>query len=150
MIAAIQQHLVPLGVQLPQSDRQVIGGYFLWLALPPSLNGTILAQRAKEQENLIVAHGELFEVPGDTDAAPFPHAVRLSFAWEDEDQLAEGIARLAVVVRAMLQEKQQQEEEEGEGYKEGEETRGGRKRQTTMHHNGTGIGDHERFLDQVC
>jgi DNA-binding transcriptional MocR family regulator len=55
MVAAINQHLVPLGVGLPQTDRDIVGGYFVWLTLPPPLKGAIVAQRAKEDENLAVA-----------------------------------------------------------------------------------------------
>lgn len=62
MIAAIEKDLIPLEVQLPQMDREVVGGYFIWLTLPPPLKGADVAQRAKEEENLIVAQGEMFEV----------------------------------------------------------------------------------------
>lgn len=101
MISAIEVNLLPLGVKIPQPDRDVVGGYFIWLTLPSSLRGAAVAQRAKKEENLIVAQGELFEVPGDTDHASFPHDLRLCFAWEDEDKLAEGIQRLASVIRNM-------------------------------------------------
>jgi len=101
MISAIETNLLPLGVKISQPDRDVVGGYFIWLTLPSSLRGAAVAQRAKEEENLIVAQGELFEVPGDTDHASFPHDLRLCFAWEDEDKLAEGIRRLASVIRNM-------------------------------------------------
>ncbi|OCK92211.1 PLP-dependent transferase [Cenococcum geophilum 1.58] len=101
MISAIETNLLPLGVKIPQPDRDVVGGYFIWLTLPSSLRGAVVAQRAKEEENLIVAQGDLFEVPGDTDHASFPHDLRLCFAWEDEDKLAEGIQRLASVIRNM-------------------------------------------------
>ena len=101
MISAIETDLLPLGVKIPQPDRDVVGGYFIWLTLPSSLRGAAVAQRAKKEENLIVAQGELFEVPGDTDHASFSHDLRLCFAWEDEDKLAEGIRRLASVIRNM-------------------------------------------------
>lgn len=101
MISAVQQHLVPLGVQLPQSDRDVVGGYFIWISLPQRLRGAEVARRAKEDENLVVAQGELFEVPGDTETASFPHGIRLCFAWETEDNLREGVERLASVIRTM-------------------------------------------------
>jgi DNA-binding transcriptional MocR family regulator len=55
MVAAINKHLVPLGVGLPQTDREVVGGYFIWLTLPSPLKGATVAQRAKEDENLAVA-----------------------------------------------------------------------------------------------
>ena len=55
MLEAINQHLIPLGVRVPQTDREVVGGYFIWLTLPSPLKGAVVAQRAKEDENLAVA-----------------------------------------------------------------------------------------------
>jgi DNA-binding transcriptional MocR family regulator len=58
MLAAINKHLIPLGVQLPQTDREVVGGYFIWLTLPEPLKGKVVTQRAKDEENVVVAQGE--------------------------------------------------------------------------------------------
>jgi hypothetical protein len=58
MIEAINKQLIPLGVQLPQTEPDAVGGYFIWLTLPDSMNATAVAERAKEEENLIVAQGE--------------------------------------------------------------------------------------------
>jgi DNA-binding transcriptional MocR family regulator len=58
MIAAINKELIPLGVELPQTDREVVGGYFIWLTLPQPLKGAAVAQRAKDEENVVVAQGE--------------------------------------------------------------------------------------------
>lgn len=55
MLDAIERELIPLGVTLPQTDREVVGGYFLWLTLPKPLMGAALAQRAKTEENVVVA-----------------------------------------------------------------------------------------------
>lgn len=55
MVEAINKHLIPLGVGIPQTDREVVGGYFIWLTLPSPLKGAVVAQRAKEEENLAVA-----------------------------------------------------------------------------------------------
>jgi hypothetical protein len=62
MVEAINKHLIPLAVSIPQTDREVVGGYFIWLTLPSPLKGAVVAQRAKEEENLALAHGEMFEV----------------------------------------------------------------------------------------
>lgn len=103
MVEAIRYHLVPLGAKLPQEDREVVGGYFIWVTLP--VKAATLAKRAKEVENLIVAEGTIFEVPGDREVANFSNEIRLCFAWEDEERLAEGIERLASLVKLMLVEK---------------------------------------------
>jgi DNA-binding transcriptional MocR family regulator len=69
MVEVINKELIPLGVRLPQTDRQVVGGYFIWLTLPAPLQGAVLAQRAKEEENVVVAQGEIFEVSLTTTAS---------------------------------------------------------------------------------
>jgi hypothetical protein len=55
MIEVIEREMLPLGVRLPQTDRDVVGGYFVWLTLPDSVEGAALAQRAKDEENVVVA-----------------------------------------------------------------------------------------------
>lgn len=55
MVQAIDKELVPLGVRMPQMDREVVGGYFIWLTLPSPLKGAVFAQRAKDEENVVVA-----------------------------------------------------------------------------------------------
>lgn len=106
MVKAIHKHLIPLGVRIPQTDREVVGGYFIWLTLPSPLKGADVAQRAKQDDNLVVAQGEMFEVPGDTehDGTSFSNDIRVCFAWEEEDMLGEGIERLASVISRMLKE----------------------------------------------
>ena len=115
MIQAVQTHLVPLGVKLPQENRDVVGGYFIWLRLPPHIRANLLGRRCKDTCNLIIADGTIFEVPGDAEVHPkkgeggseptaFPYYVRLCFAWEEEGALEEGVERFAGVVRSMLDE----------------------------------------------
>ena len=101
MMAAIQRHLLPLGVTTPQMGREVVGGYFIWLTLPESLNARALAAEAKEEENVIIAPGSLFGVDGDSREEDFERGIRLCFSWEDEKKLGEGIERLARTVRRM-------------------------------------------------
>ena len=55
MVTAINKELVPLGARLPQTDRDVVGGYFVWLTLPSGLKSTVVVQRAQEDENVVVA-----------------------------------------------------------------------------------------------
>lgn len=56
MTKAINELLVPLGVRLPQTDRDIVGGYFIWLTLPDGMEGGVLVDRAREDENVVVAH----------------------------------------------------------------------------------------------
>lgn len=99
--AAIEKHLVPLGVTLPQSDRDVVGGYFVWLTLPSAIYADKLAARCREEENVVVAPGSMFEVPGD-DSVKFEHCARFCFAWETEENMAQGVKRVADVLGRML------------------------------------------------
>ena len=104
MISAIEEHLLPLGVTLPQTSRDVVGGYFIWLSLPAPLQAEEVAGRAREEENLIIAPGPIFAVYGDEKAVDLERKVRVSFSWEDESMLAEGIQRLAQVIGTILRE----------------------------------------------
>ena len=104
MISAIEEHLLPLGVTLPQTSRDVVGGYFIWLSLPAPLQAEEVAGRAREEENLIIAPGSIFAVYGDEKAVDLERKVRVCFSWEEESMLAEGIQRLAQVIGTMLRE----------------------------------------------
>ncbi len=103
MMSAIHKHLMPLGVQTTQADREVFGGYFVWLSLPPPLKGAQVAQRAKDDQNLIVAQGELFEIPDGAGNAPCLRNIRLCLAWEEEDRIIEGIERLSRVIHTLAE-----------------------------------------------
>lgn len=101
MISAIEEHLLPLGVTLPQTSRDVVGGYFIWLSLPAPLQAEEVAMRAQQEENLTIAPGPEFAVYGDEKAVDLERKVRVSFSWEEEAMLAEGIHRLARVISTM-------------------------------------------------
>lgn len=87
-----------------QEDREVVGGYFVWLKMPEEIDAEELAKKTVEEENLTIAEGSLFRVWGDESlkGGSFKHDVRLCFAWVDEDQLVHGVERLARVLRRML------------------------------------------------
>lgn len=103
LIAAISAYLLPLGFALPQSDREIVGGYFVWLGLPPGLKAVDLAKVCREEEAVVIAAGAVFEIPGDASAA-FPGHVRICFAWEAEARLREGIESIGKVARKLLAE----------------------------------------------
>lgn len=60
-----------------------------------------LARVCREQENVIVAHGAMFEVPGDRRVS-FGDNVRLCFTWEEVDRLEEGVRRIASASKKMI------------------------------------------------
>ncbi|GIZ46137.1 hypothetical protein CKM354_000927600 [Cercospora kikuchii] len=102
LITAVRQHLQPLGFTIPQPDREVAGGYFLWLGLPKGVRGTELATRLQAEENLIVAPGKIFEVPGDEEAVACDSSIRLCFAWEAEEKIRSGVERIAATTKVLL------------------------------------------------
>lgn len=99
---AIKRALVPIGIELPQPDRSVIGGYFIWFTLPAPLSAREISARLKRERNIIIAEGPLFAVYGDERNEELERAVRVCFSWEDEDLLVEGIEILGEVVEQML------------------------------------------------
>ncbi|KAM0713750.1 hypothetical protein Q7P37_010712 [Cladosporium fusiforme] len=98
---AISTHLLPLGFTLPQPTRNVVGGFFVWLSLPEGVSAGDLARVCREQENVIVAHGAMFEVPGDRRVS-FGGNVRLCFTWEEISRLEEGVLRIASASKKMM------------------------------------------------
>ena len=106
MMRAIEEEILPLGVNMPQTNREVAGGYFVWLTLPNNLSAQEIAKKTLHEEGLVVGPGPLFEAQGDeANKGKFDSDIRLSFAWANEDLLAEGIHRLASVIRKALSEK---------------------------------------------
>jgi len=100
MMAAIRKYLVPLGVragEVTADGKEIFGGYFLWLELPSNVSAEAVADRAKVEENLIVAPGYIFEVENDP-SIKFKNSLRLCFSWEGEQDLEDGVERLARVV----------------------------------------------------
>lgn len=100
MISAIDQHLRPLGVSLPQSDRKISGGYFIWIVLPEYLQAEDVVRTARDEQNLIIVPGNNFAVWGDEKAVNLDRSIRLTLAWEAEELLSEGIQRLARVIQS--------------------------------------------------
>ncbi|CAG8954800.1 hypothetical protein HYFRA_00004725 [Hymenoscyphus fraxineus] len=111
---AIERVLVPKGVVVGETSVRsttemtgkgegVFGGYFLWITLPSGMNAEYVALRAKEEEELILAPGRIFEVDGKweegaREVMEFGRSMRLCFSWVDERDLKEGVERLGRVV----------------------------------------------------
>jgi DNA-binding transcriptional MocR family regulator len=117
---AINTHLVPLGFSLPQPSRDVVGGYFAWLTLPTDLrvSAKTLAKKCMDEEKVIIAGGNIFEVPGDNgmEETRFDRNVRLCWAWEEEWKLEEAVKRVALVVKSLLEEGGGDESRESEEF----------------------------------
>jgi DNA-binding transcriptional MocR family regulator len=105
MMVAIEKVLVPLGVIVSRESlkgKDMFGGYFIWFELPNGVKAENVAIRAKEREELIVAHGGLFEVYGDEESVRLGKYLRVCFAWEDESNLVESIERLGRVIETII------------------------------------------------
>ncbi|KAH6876435.1 pyridoxal phosphate-dependent transferase [Thelonectria olida] len=130
MLRAIHDHLVPLGVTLGTGSSnqasgystKMAGGYFLYITFPDAVPpADELATWAKESQSLTIAPGSIFTVRGDEQShersqTTFGRGARLSWAWNSEDVIVEGIQRLAVVVKNALEGKVQQSGGDGETF----------------------------------
>ncbi|KAF4976426.1 hypothetical protein FZEAL_6906 [Fusarium zealandicum] len=102
MMDAIHQHLVPLGIGTRDAglvDGSVYGGYFVWLTLEEGLSAKLVADVAMVEENLVIGNGTMFSIPGDEKSADLDGAIRLTFAYVAEEDLTEGVQRLAGVLQ---------------------------------------------------
>ncbi|KAK8106231.1 hypothetical protein PG999_009590 [Apiospora kogelbergensis] len=110
MMECITQLLVPLGVKVESSslpDKEastgVAGGFFAYLRLPDDVpHARTVASVALRERGLRIAFGHLFVVAGDTESiaraegpAGIARCFRLCWAWHEEDELREGVRRLA-------------------------------------------------------
>ncbi|GAB1200236.1 hypothetical protein APSETT444_009606 [Aspergillus pseudonomiae] len=104
LMSAVREHLLPLGVTLPSTSPEVVGGYFVWIQLPPPLQSDDIATVALQEYKVNVIAGNRFRVQGDPDTTrnSFDRGIRLCFAWDHEEKLAEGVRRLACAIRSAL------------------------------------------------
>lgn len=100
MVEALQKYAIPLGCSMIVPG-QYMGGYFIWLKLPPGTDGDELTALCKTEQDLLIVPGRAFEVPC---ASRISHAgyVRLCFSWEEKPYIKEGIRRLAAALKKML------------------------------------------------
>ena len=73
------------------------GGLFTWVTLPEALDGAALLRRSIDEANVAFVPGGAFYFDGRG-----KNTLRLSYSLPTEDKIAEGIARLAGIVRSCL------------------------------------------------
>ena len=78
------------------SYQPPLGGYFVWVTFPESIDAEELATRLL-QENITLQPGVRFSADGG-----YKHCVRLSFSYSPPDELTKGVERMCEVVREML------------------------------------------------
>ncbi|KUJ17532.1 PLP-dependent transferase [Mollisia scopiformis] len=119
MMSAIQTSLIPLGVKITVGkpfrsggpEIQFAGGFFTSLSIPEHLPPTsVLAALALEKKGLRFAYGQMFEVVGDSGSheransqGGFGHSLRLCWAWHEEDNIRDGVERLAEALKELME-----------------------------------------------
>jgi DNA-binding transcriptional MocR family regulator len=88
MVAALREHM-PEWVEYDVPS----GGYFVWLRLPAGTDGAALRAIAK-QHGVDVRHGAQFSPTG-----ALGNHLRLSYAYYDDAEIVEGVARLGRALR---------------------------------------------------
>jgi DNA-binding transcriptional MocR family regulator len=88
MLAALERHM-PAGASWTRPD----GGLFVWLRLPEGCDGAELLERAVAEAGVAFVPGAAFHYDGRG-----RNAVRLSYSLPTEDQIEDGIARLAKLI----------------------------------------------------
>lgn len=122
LFKAIKEHLLPLGFEISTGKpyeqalandtnshtpaTSVAGGFFTYLTIPADLTiqANKLAEIALQEYNLKFAFGGMMTVEGDKGsteraASGFGKGIRLCWAWHNEDEIVEGIKRLAKLVQ---------------------------------------------------
>lgn len=92
MLAALAEKM-PAGVRWTEPE----GGFFIWVTLPDRIDTGSLLRRAVEEARVAFVPGGAFYAAGGG-----RHQLRLSFSVSDEAAIAEGIGKLAGLVRAAL------------------------------------------------
>ena len=90
MVAALREHAPEwVAYDLPT------GGYFVWLRLPEGVDGKALRAVANEH-GVDLRHGAQFSPTG-----ALGNHLRLSYAFYDDDDIREGVARLGGALRSL-------------------------------------------------
>jgi 2-aminoadipate transaminase len=92
MLETLEEHMPP-GVSWTRPE----GGLFLWLTLPEGINSTVLFKVAVKRKVAFVP-GEAFHPRGGGE-----NTMRLNFSSSTPDKINEGIARLGIAIREIMQ-----------------------------------------------
>jgi DNA-binding transcriptional MocR family regulator len=92
MLAALEAHM-PSGTSWTHPE----GGLFVWVTLPASIDTAALLQRSVAQARVAFVPGGAFFADGSG-----RNTLRLSYSLPTEEQIAQGIARLAALISAGL------------------------------------------------
>ncbi|MGY4395746.1 2-aminoadipate transaminase [Sphingomonas sp. UYAg733] len=93
IVAAVRRELPDAVLAVPE------GGYYVWLTLPPQVDGDALATDAAARGVNLIPGSKFFASSGDT-ATPRNH-IRLSYSYATPEQIDEGVRRLAISYRTI-------------------------------------------------
>ena len=89
MIAALEREM-PKGVQFTRPE----GGMFIWVTLDPAIDAAALLARAISEARVAFVPGGAFYADGSG-----RNTLRLSFSCASDDQIDEGIRRIAALLK---------------------------------------------------
>ncbi len=90
MVASLQEHLPEASVDVPS------GGYYLWLNLPPDVDGDHFAMRAADAGVSVLGPSRCYALP---DGGHPKNNVRAAFTHATPEEIDQGIRRLARALR---------------------------------------------------
>jgi hypothetical protein len=91
LLAALEQHM-PQGVSWSRPQ----GGMFVWVSLPPAIDGKDLLARALVEERVAFVPGEPFFAQ-----TPAANTIRLSYSLPTDAEIEDGVIRLARLISRM-------------------------------------------------
>lgn len=97
MVAAVRRELPEASFHIPQ------GGYYVWLTLPETIDGDVLAKSAAQKEVILIPGSKFFAATGgsSTGGKPPKNHVRLAFSHATPSEIDEGLQRLGQIYRTM-------------------------------------------------
>lgn len=95
MIAALKRELPDVSFTVPE------GGYYIWVKLPPHVDGDAVAKRAAERGVNIIPGTKFFALDNDypSNRSTARNHIRLSYSFATLEEIDEGIVRLADALR---------------------------------------------------
>ncbi len=95
MVEALRRELPEVAFRVP------LGGYYLWLTLPPGLDADRLAACALEEKVGIIPGSKFYAGRGPDGAGAPTNHVRLAYSHAEPEEIVEGVRRLAKAVHRM-------------------------------------------------
>lgn len=107
---ATEEYLGPLGVRIHtgrpyrlntgSGDEEIVGGFFLYILFPEGISADEVAASTLAECNVRFLPAEMMAVRGSKASCDLlSRGARLCWAWEEEEQLIEGVRRISQVLK---------------------------------------------------